>query len=68
MEKIKDILFEYLHKLRIKKAKEILRSDYESISDIASSLGYADVYDFSRTFKKVGLSPSQYAKLHQTNT
>lgn len=58
----------YLHKLRIKKAKEILRSDYESVSDIAYSLGYADVYDFSRTFKKhVGLSPSQYAKSHQTN-
>ncbi len=53
----------YLHKLRIKKAKEILRSDYESIADIAESLGYPDVYDFSRTFKKhVGISPIQYAK------
>lgn len=53
----------YLHKLRIKKAKEILRSDYDSIADIAESLGYPDVYDFSRTFKKhVGISPTQYAK------
>ena len=59
----------YLHKLRIKKAKEILQSDYESISDIAESLGYPDVYDFSRTFKKhVGISPTQYAKQHQTAT
>ena len=53
----------YLHQLRINKAKEILRSDYESVSDIAESLGYPDVYDFSRTFKKhVGISPTQYAK------
>lgn len=53
----------YLHKLRIKKAKEILKSDYESIADIAEFLGYPDVYDFSRTFKKhVGISPRQYAK------
>ena len=59
----------YLHKLRIKKAKEILRSDYESITNIAYSLGYSDVCDFSHTFKKyVGLSPTQFSKLHQSNT
>ena len=52
----------YIHKLRIKKAKEILSSDYDSISDIASALGYANIFDFSRTFKKhVGISPRQYA-------
>ena len=57
----------YLHKLRIKKAKEILRSDYESVSNIAESLGYPDVYDFSRTFKKhVGVSPRQYAKSYSS--
>ena len=57
----------YLHKLRIKKAKEMLRSDYESIADIAESLGYPDVYDFSRTFKKhVGVSPTQYAKSYSS--
>lgn len=57
----------YLHSLRIKKAKEILRSDYQSISHIAESLGYPDVYDFSRTFKKhVGMSPMQYAKSYST--
>ena len=51
----------YIHELRIKKAKEMLKSDYGSITDIAQSLGYLNIYDFSRTFKKyVGISPSKY--------
>ena len=51
----------YVHELRIKKAKEMLKSDYGSITDIAESLGYLNIYDFSRTFKKhTGTSPSKY--------
>lgn len=51
----------YVHELRIKKAKEMLKSDYGSITDIAESLGYLNIYDFSRTFKKyTGVSPSKY--------
>ena len=51
----------YVHELRIKKAKEMLKSDYSSITDIAESLGYLNIYDFSRTFKKyTGTSPSKY--------
>ena len=54
----------YLHTLRINKAKEMLRSDYGSVSDIAYSLGYADIYDFSRTFKKyAGMSPTHFLKM-----
>ncbi len=53
----------YIHYLRINKAKEMLKSDYSSISDIALSLGYANIYDFSRTFKKyTGVSPMKYLK------
>jgi len=53
----------YLHGLRIRKAKEMLKSDYGSITAIAQSLGYANIYEFSRTFKKhTGLSPTQYLK------
>lgn len=53
----------YVHKLRIKKAKEMLKSDYGSITDIAYSLGYNDVYEFSKAFKKhVGISPLNYVK------
>jgi AraC-like DNA-binding protein len=51
----------YVHELRIKKAKEMLKSDYGSITDIAQSLGYLNIYDFSRAFKKhTGVSPSKY--------
>lgn len=51
----------YAHALRIQKAKEMLGSDYGSLSDVAQSLGYASLYDFSRDFKKhVGIPPSKY--------
>ncbi len=51
----------YIIDLRIKKAKEMLRSDYSSITDIALSLGYGNIYDFSRDFKKrTGVAPSRY--------
>ncbi len=47
--------------LRIEKAKEMLRTDYGSLSDIAESLGYQSLYDFSRDFKKhTGSAPSKY--------
>jgi AraC-like DNA-binding protein len=53
----------YVTNLRIKKAKEILSSDYDSLADVAVALGFADIYDFSRSFKKhTGLSPTNYIK------
>lgn len=53
----------YLHTLRIKKAQEMLESDYGSIADIALTLGYPNIYDFSRTFKKhIGVSPTNFTK------
>ena len=51
----------YARRLRIAKAKEMLKSDYGTLGDVAVSLGYASLYDFSRDFKKyVGVSPSKY--------
>ena len=49
------------HRLRITKAKEMLKSDYGTLGEIARSLGYASLYDFSRDFKKhTGHPPSRY--------
>lgn len=51
----------YHQQLRIRKACQLLEGDAGSISDIAAALGYPNIYDFSRAFKKrVGVSPSHY--------
>lgn len=51
----------YAREMRINKAKEMLGSDYVSLTDIALALGYANLYDFSRDFKRrVGVAPSKY--------
>ena len=53
----------YIHALRIRRAKEILKSDYGSITNVAQSLGYSSIYDFSRAFKNhTGVSPTAYLK------
>lgn len=52
---------EYIQELKVTKAKEMLKSDYGNITDIASELGYQNIYDFSRSFKKlVGVSPKKF--------
>jgi len=51
----------YARRLRIEKARELLQSDYGTLTDLAQSLGYASLYDFSRDFKKhTGTAPSHY--------
>lgn len=55
--------FQYLVNLRIKKAKELLQSDYTSITEVAKQVGYDDIYHFSKLFKqKTGTSPLNYLK------
>ena len=45
------------------KAKEMLQSDYGTLSDIAAGVGYSSVFHFSKMFKGVtGISPGSYAK------
>ena len=51
----------YAKQFRIEKAKEMLKTDYGNLGDVAQSLGYASLYDFSRDFKKhAGVPPSKY--------
>ena len=54
---------EYLISYRLKKATELLQKKQYPQKEIASRIGYTDVYTFSRMFKKkYGLSPGEYSK------
>ncbi|UOQ47036.1 AraC family transcriptional regulator [Gracilibacillus caseinilyticus] len=59
---------DYLTKLRLDKAKELLLQTNMKINEIAEEVGYRHSY-FNRIFKKhVGLPPSQYRKSRASNT
>lgn len=54
---------EYILKLKIDYAKELLLSEKTLIKDIAIKLGYSDIYHFGKIFKKkTGYTPSQYRR------
>lgn len=56
---------EYLVRLRIANAKELLKQPELSITQAAFEVGFNDCSHFTRTFKKiVGLSPRAYRTLH----
>ena len=56
----------FLMQVRVKRAKDLLARRDVSISETAFSVGYRDVSQFSRMFKKaVGLSPSEYREEHR---
>jgi YesN/AraC family two-component response regulator len=54
---------EYLNKVRIEKAKELLKDPKFNITKVAFEIGYDDSQYFCRIFKKFeGISPRQYQK------
>lgn len=54
---------EYIKKLRMEKAKELLENTDFSIQHIAGQVGYQSNSSFSRAFKEYsGLSPAQYKR------
>lgn len=56
-------IYEYVLKLRMERAKELLEDESNKIIDIAERLGYADNHYFSKAFRTYyHTSPSQYRK------
>lgn len=56
--------FQYLTKIRMEQALVYLRES-RRISEISVNVGYSDVYQFSRAFKKYyGCSPKSYYQTH----
>ncbi len=52
---------EYVNKCRITQAKHLLRTNPQSIAEIAASVGFSDPTGFGRIFKKLtGKTPSAY--------
>ena len=55
---------EYLLSKRMSYATELLHDPFLSIQEIASKVGYDNVFNFSRTFKKhFGVAPTHYREL-----
>jgi len=55
---------EYLIKVRLRKAKELLRTTDLTISEISDRVGYESIHYFSRLFKeREGISPREYREL-----
>ena len=54
----------YLMKLRIEKAKELMKDESLKLYDISGSVGYENVQYFSTIFKEIeGITPSQFRNL-----
>ena len=54
----------YLQNIRIEKAKELLISDYSSVSEVAAAVGFSSIYHFCKIFKKTtGCTPTEFSKI-----
>lgn len=55
-------IIEHFSFLKIKSAKELIRTGHRNFTQIADIMGYSSIHYFSRQFKKVtGMTPSEYA-------
>lgn len=60
-------IYEYIAKLRMEKAKELLTKTQTSVNDIAIQVGYYSVSSFIRKFREVeDLTPGQYKKKYES--
>jgi two-component system response regulator YesN len=59
---------EYLTEIRIRKAKELLRTTTLRSAEISYQVGYSDPHYFSHVFgKHTGFSPKEFRKLSQAS-
>lgn len=60
-EKVGESYSVYLKNIRLKKAKELLKEDKFSVTEVAAMTGYNDTSQFIRVFKQnVGITPKKY--------
>ena len=58
-----ETMVSYINKLRIKKAKKLMRSGSNNLTEISVAVGFSSVHYFSRIFKQYeGKSPANYIK------
>lgn len=56
---------DYLIRLRMEKAKELLKDTKDTVKEICEKVGYSDVKHFTSMFRKyTGLKPGEYRKLY----
>lgn len=56
---------DYLKKIRIDNAKNMLLNTEQTVEDISYAVGYSDIKYFSRLFKKLtGVTPTEFRKLY----
>ena len=55
-------IIEYFSLMKVKAAKEMIRTNRMNFTQISEQLGYSSIHYFSRQFKKAtGMTPSEYA-------
>ncbi len=57
---------EYITRVRMEKAKELLSNTDQKLADICTSIGYAEPSYFTKQFRKyTGMNPSDYRDVHR---
>lgn len=64
-EEIGESPINYLIKVRLSKAADLLENGSPTVKSVARQVGYSDAYYFSKLFKKYyGMPPSEYSRKH----
>ena len=63
-----DTLVHYINKLRIKKAKKLMREGNMNLSELSSLVGFSSIHYFSKVFKQYeGKAPTEYINTIKLN-